>query len=130
MFVSITGFNSLLDLTNPLTTQTVLTDGQKFLFLAYQLNTLHLWKDDNGNPLRNVCWISKEQKLYEMQDGQISEFNVDVLKQLIKCLVLKPVDRESVREPSLLQISSSVEHIVQKRTIIIEEEEIKYDATR
>ncbi|KAL5004391.1 hypothetical protein ScPMuIL_017847 [Solemya velum] len=124
------GFNSLLDLTNPLTTQTVLTDGQKFLFLAYQLNTLHLWKDDNGNPLRNVCWISKEQKLYEMQDGQISEFNVDVLKQLIKCLVLKPVDRESVREPSLLQISSSVEHIVQKRTIIIEEEEIKYDATR
>ncbi|GFN79588.1 28S ribosomal protein s30, mitochondrial, partial [Plakobranchus ocellatus] len=66
------GFSHLIDLTYPLTSQTILTDGCVFSFLAYQLNTLELWKDDEANTMVNLCWHSKEMPLYHsVENGKV-----------------------------------------------------------
>ena len=68
--LSAAGFQLYLDTTYPLTTQTILTDGQNNVRLfAYQLNTLHLWKDDQANHLRNILWATDTMKLYDRVEG-------------------------------------------------------------
>ncbi|KAK7115880.1 large ribosomal subunit protein mL65-like [Littorina saxatilis] len=96
------GFNTLVDMTYPLTTQTVLTDGQHWQFLAYQLNTMELWKDNEGNHRANLCWVSDEAKLYaEVVEGKVHGFNPDVLRQLIAFLALAPAERPYDLRPTL-----------------------------
>ena len=81
-------------MTYPLTTQTIVTDGRKMRFFAYQLNTLHLWKRDDAHVLRNLCWASPEYQLYEgVEDGQVVGLNQEVLRLLLKFFLNKPVDR-------------------------------------
>ena len=91
----VAGFQLYLDTTYPFTTQTILTDGANSVRLfAYQLNTLHLWKDDKANPLRNVLWTTDTMKLFDrVEGGDVKGFNDEVLQQIIKFFVLKPVDR-------------------------------------
>jgi hypothetical protein len=60
----VTGFNTLIDLTYPLTSQSILSDGRRWRFTAYQLNTLELWKDNKGNEHANLCWASEEAELF------------------------------------------------------------------
>ncbi|XP_059172206.1 uncharacterized protein LOC131953164 [Physella acuta] len=85
------GFSHILDLTYPMTSQTVLTDGQNFRFLAYQLNTLELWKDDAANRLVNLCWVTEQMPLYHsIQNGKVNELNEEVLQRLIKTFALAP----------------------------------------
>lgn len=89
-------------MTYPLTTQTVLTDGQHWQFLAYQLNTMELWKDNEGNHCANLCWVSDEAKLYaEVVEGKVHGFNPDVLRQLIAFLALAPAERPYDLRPTL-----------------------------
>ncbi|GAB1600121.1 39S ribosomal protein S30, mitochondrial-like [Argonauta hians] len=95
------GFSTFADLTYPLTTQTVITDGQKFSFFAYQLNTLELWKDDDGNNMNNICWHTKEENLYEIKDGQVVNFNDNVLKQLIKFCINEAKEPDYCLRPYL-----------------------------
>ena len=98
------GFNWLMDLTYPVTTQTIFTDGHWFQFLAYQLNTLRLWVDDDANTLRNLCWTTDRMPLYEtIENGQLRGFNDDVLKLLLKFVVMEPRDRGIDLRPYLPQ---------------------------
>ena len=124
------GFNTLEDLTYPITTQTVLTDGQHYLFFAYQLNTLQLWVDDTANPLRNMCWASGPHKLYEtIEDGKIKGFDDTVLEQLVKFLALKPVDRGAALRPNVDEHEKRVEvseYIAQKKKVFVYEEQVEY----
>jgi len=85
------------DLTYPITTQCVVTDGHMFRFFCYQLNTLRLWVDDggesSGNPLRNVIWASEPMPLYNPDTQTLNE---DVLKVLLRCVLLRPAVRHGV----------------------------------
>ena len=68
------GFGPYTELTYPLTTQTIISDGQYFSFYQYQLNTCALYDRFSGeaNPFRNVCFYSNEAKLYEtVENGQV-----------------------------------------------------------
>lgn len=89
------GFTTYNDITYPLVTQTVLTDGQQFRFYVYQLNTIELHgKNTAQNPKRNVCWASPALKLYEgVENGQIVGLNEDVLGMLARLYVNAPAER-------------------------------------
>ncbi|GFR98804.1 28S ribosomal protein S30, mitochondrial [Elysia marginata] len=123
-------FSHLVDLTYPLTSQTVLTDGQVFSFLAYQLNTLELWKDDEANSMVNLCWHSKEMSLYHsVTDGKVNDLNEDVLRNLVKMFLVSPRDRGYDMKPSLTQRPEedfNKQDFVPKRVVVeevVEEEE-------
>ena len=99
------GFNWLTGLTYPVTTQTIFTDGHWFHFLAYQLNTLGLWVDDDANTIKKPfagqqieCHFMKRLK-----NGQLRGFNDDVLKLLLKFVVMEPRDRGIDLRPYLPQ---------------------------
>jgi len=91
------GFSYMHDLTYPFTTQCIVTDGETFRFLCYQLNTLRLWTDDGAeptnNPLRNIVWASEPMPLYS---SETNTMNDDVLKLLLKCVLLQPTIRHGV----------------------------------
>ncbi|CAG9772137.1 unnamed protein product [Ceutorhynchus assimilis] len=92
------GFTTFNDITYPMVTQTVLTNGKDFQFYIYQLNTILLHsKNTTENPKRNICWASDEYKLYEgIQEGKLIGFNEEVLKNLVKLYSNAPSERLGV----------------------------------
>ena len=93
---NLAGFSYVNDLTYPFTTQCVVTDGQMFRFFTYQLNTLRLWIDDGNepyNPLRNIVWASEPMPLY---DPDTQSVNDEMLKVLLKCVLMQPAVRHGV----------------------------------
>uniref|UniRef100_A0A1Y1M8U9 28S ribosomal protein S30, mitochondrial n=1 Tax=Photinus pyralis TaxID=7054 RepID=A0A1Y1M8U9_PHOPY len=92
------GFSTYNDITYPLVTQCVVTNGKMWSFYAYQLNTMlmHLkYIEDNSKV--NICWGSKELKLYEeIQNGKVIGFNEDVLKMLVSFYTNVPRERSGV----------------------------------
>lgn len=92
------GFTTYNDITYPLVTQCVITNGQFWSFYVYQLNTLLVHsKNAEENPKKNVCWATKEFKLFEeIKDGKIIGFNDDVLKILCKFYANVPQKRVGV----------------------------------
>lgn len=98
------GFSTFNDLTYPLTTQTIITDGQKWSFFLYQLNTTvfeTVYFDRNRRA--NKCWASKEMKLFEGIDsnGKLVGFNDDVLRHLIQFYISTPKERAYDMKPYL-----------------------------
>lgn len=92
------GFTTLNDITYPLTTQTILTDGQLWSFYAYQLNTTFLNCDSLLDPLTarvNKCWATNELKLFDEidADGRLVGFNDTVLRHLIAFYMNEPSKR-------------------------------------
>ncbi|RZC39772.1 28S ribosomal protein S30, mitochondrial [Asbolus verrucosus] len=92
------GFNSFNDITYPLVTQTVVTNGKLWSFYVYQLNTIQNHsKYVTENPKRNICWATPELKLFEeLKDGKLEGFNDEVLNNLIKFYVNAPETRLGV----------------------------------
>ncbi|XP_046752870.1 39S ribosomal protein S30, mitochondrial [Diprion similis] len=92
------GFSTFNDLTYPLVTQTVITNGQLWSFYVYQLNTTVLFAEyADENPRRNLCWKTGPLKLFEtITDGKLVGFNDDVLKELIKFYGNTPQKRNGV----------------------------------
>ncbi|CAK9809468.1 28S ribosomal protein S30, mitochondrial [Anthophora quadrimaculata] len=92
------GFSVGTDITYPLVSQTVLTNGQMWSFCAYQLNTILLHMDNaDENPKRNMCWITEPLKLFDtVENGQIHGFNEDVLRKLITFYINTPAERTNV----------------------------------
>lgn len=93
------GFTTYNEITYPLTTQTIVTDGQKFSFYSYQMNTVLLHMDNAiSNPRYNQCWGTKEMKLFEEVDdsGKVIGLNDDVIKNLIHFYINTPAKREDV----------------------------------
>ncbi|XP_018321270.1 39S ribosomal protein S30, mitochondrial [Agrilus planipennis] len=87
------GFTTYNDITYPLTTQCVITNGKLWSFYVYQLNTILIHsKHVHENPKRNVCWSTDSIKLFdEVKDGKVIGFNEDVLKMLVKFYANQPV---------------------------------------
>lgn len=92
------GFTTVNDITYPLVTQTILTNGKEFYFYVYQLNTILLFnKNATDNPKRNLCWASGSQKLYEeVKEGKVVGLNDEVVKMLVKLYLNEPQDRLGV----------------------------------
>ncbi|CAG9818018.1 unnamed protein product [Phaedon cochleariae] len=89
------GFNTYNDITYPLVTQTVITDGKVWSFYAYQLNTIvfHTMYV-NENPKRNICWGTEELNLYDrVENGKLEGFNDQVLELLLKFYCNVPESR-------------------------------------
>ena len=85
-------FNPYKDLTQPMTCQTIVTNGSKFSFFCYQLNTLGLSERSHDNPLRNVCWHTEDLSLYgDIKDGKVRDFNNEVLKMMVAFLMKRTV---------------------------------------
>lgn len=92
------GFTTFNDVTYPLTSQVVITNGQWWSFCAYQLNTLLLHSEYvSENPRRNLCWITEPMKLFDtVENEKVHGFNVDVLKLLLKFYSNVPEERTAV----------------------------------
>ncbi|CAB3359209.1 Hypothetical predicted protein [Cloeon dipterum] len=92
------GFSTYQDVTYPLVSQTVISNGQHWSFYAYQLNTTLLhFQNTANNPKRNVCWSSQPVKLFESIDnGHVKGLNMDVLKTLVKFYLNEPKERIGV----------------------------------
>ncbi|XP_071449640.1 large ribosomal subunit protein mL65 [Hetaerina americana] len=97
------GFSTYNDVTYPLVTQTVITDGQFWSFYMYQLNTTIMHSHySTDNPRRNLCWGTPEMQLYEkIEDGKVVGLNEDVLKRLLKLYLNKPQERATEMKPYL-----------------------------
>ncbi|CAL4108052.1 unnamed protein product, partial [Meganyctiphanes norvegica] len=91
------GFGPLTELTYPLVQQLAMTDGQRWNFGAYQLNTCALHSDrPTNNNYNNVLWLSEEQKLFEaVEPGGIKGLNEDILISLISLYIKKGIQREN-----------------------------------
>lgn len=94
------GFDHYNDLTYPLATQSIVTNGKLWSFYAYQLNTMVLHSHFAESSSRaNECWGTKEMQLYEEIDeetGNLTAFNDQVLKNLIHFYLNKPRERKGV----------------------------------
>lgn len=98
------GFSTYNDMTYPLATQTVITDGQLWSFYKYQLNTTCMHTSADGpNYRHNKCWGTPEMKLYDQIDsnGKLQGLNDDVLKNLIRFYINQPKAREHPMKPFL-----------------------------
>ncbi|KAG7300263.1 hypothetical protein JYU34_015833 [Plutella xylostella] len=96
------GFNTYNDVTYPLSTQTIITNGQLWSFYAYQLNTIAFHNDQVDNPKSNVCFGTNPLKLYEsLENGKVNGLNEDVLKMIIQVYLNKPEERDYDMKPYL-----------------------------
>ncbi|CAG2176320.1 unnamed protein product, partial [Oppiella nova] len=85
------GFSIFHELTYPLVTHAIITDGQFWSFYVYQLNTHCFHSDVDNNLLRNVCWSSGELKLFDSyENGRLIGVNDEVIKLLIKFMAREP----------------------------------------
>ncbi|XP_074650890.1 large ribosomal subunit protein mL65-like [Tubulanus polymorphus] len=92
------GFSYLNELTSPFSSQAIVADGRKITFVAYQLNTVQLWKENVNNPLRNLCWHTPQMNLYEkIENGEVVGLNDEAISLILKFLLMKPVLRENMR---------------------------------
>jgi small subunit ribosomal protein S30 len=93
------GFSTFNDVTYPLTTQTIVTDGKFWSFYAYQLNTTLVHSDNcDKNPRYNQCWGTKEMQLFEKieDNGKIQGLNEEVLTNLIQFYINQPKHRKDI----------------------------------
>lgn len=97
------GFTTYNDLTYPLATQTVITNGQLWSFYAYQLNTIVMHNEQmDENPKHNVCFGTKPMKLYDsIENGKVQGLNEEVLKTLVQFYLNSPEEREHDLKPYL-----------------------------
>uniref|UniRef100_A0A182MWG8 28S ribosomal protein S30, mitochondrial n=1 Tax=Anopheles culicifacies TaxID=139723 RepID=A0A182MWG8_9DIPT len=108
------GFSVFNDVTYPLTTQTIVTDGKHWSFYAYQLNTTLLHSDQvDVNNRYNLCWGTETLKLYESIDesGKIHGLNSEVLLQLIMFYINQPKERAVNLKPYLCPTETRIADI-------------------
>lgn len=108
------GFSTFNDLTYPLTTQTIITDGKRFTFFLYQLNTT-VFETVNFDKNRRVnkCWSTDELELFEGvdSDGNVIGFNDEVLRHLIQFYLTTPKERNCELKPYLAKEEETVADI-------------------
>jgi hypothetical protein len=83
------------DLEYPLTTQGIVTDGKRFTFVCFQLNTLNLQKGSEDNGKYNVFWAGPSLDLYRdvVVGKKLVGFNRDCARLIFKFLLHQPVRR-------------------------------------
>ncbi|XP_076346316.1 mitochondrial ribosomal protein S30 isoform X2 [Tachypleus tridentatus] len=88
---SVPGFTPFNELTYPLVTQTVVTNGQDWDFFVYQLNTMCFHSDLDHNTHKNICWTSGTMHLFEdIVDGEVTGLNDEVFKLFLKFFFQAP----------------------------------------
>ncbi|XP_037726460.1 39S ribosomal protein S30, mitochondrial [Drosophila subpulchrella] len=95
------GFNTYNELTYPMNTQTVITNGREWSFYEYQLNTLLLHgKHQEENPRVNFCRGTKPLPLYAeiSSSGKCVDFNDTTLRQLLNFYANVPSIQRSIGE--------------------------------
>jgi small subunit ribosomal protein S30 len=116
LYCKILGFSTFNELTYPLTTQTVITDGKWWSFFVYQLNTVLLHNAHiEDNPKRNICWITKPMKLFDkIENEKVHGLNEELLKTLIKFYANAPEERSGINlKPYLgesVKVIADIEH--------------------
>lgn len=87
------GFKVDEDLPYPLVNQGVITDGQTFTFVCFQLNTLDFREESDKGGISNVFWAGPSLKLYEnIQDGErVEGFDSTCVWLMVKFLLNKPI---------------------------------------
>uniref|UniRef100_A0A0K8SKB9 28S ribosomal protein S30, mitochondrial n=1 Tax=Lygus hesperus TaxID=30085 RepID=A0A0K8SKB9_LYGHE len=92
------GFSTYQELTYPLTSQQVITDGRQFSFNLYQLNTTLIHKELNSpNTRTNICVSLPIQPLYqEISNNQFVGWNDEVILNLLGFYLNKPEARDGV----------------------------------
>jgi len=105
------GFSPLNELTYPLTSQSVNTDGRKWSFFAYQMNTCDLSHNDmSEHTHQNVLWTQPPVDLYsKVEDGKVVSYDPDCLKPLIKMYLNKPRERPYNMKPYLSSVDKLVD---------------------
>lgn len=108
----ILGFSTVNDITYPLTSQTVLTNGKWWTFCIYQLNTTLLHSEyADENPVSNMCWITEPMKLFDtVEDGKLCGFNENVLRHLLTFYMNTPEERIDVVDMKPY-LGESVKHL-------------------
>uniref|UniRef100_A0A1S4GB15 Uncharacterized protein n=2 Tax=Anopheles gambiae TaxID=7165 RepID=A0A1S4GB15_ANOGA len=126
------GFSVFNDVTYPLTTQTVITDGKYWSFYAYQLNTTLLHSDQvDANSRYNLCWGTDAMQLYESIDenGKINGLNKEVLQQIIMFYINEPKERAVNLKPYLCPTETRVADIEDENRRVFMERAYKHMAS-
>ncbi|KAI1301554.1 28S ribosomal protein S30, mitochondrial [Halotydeus destructor] len=85
------GFTPYQELTYPFTTQNIVTDGQNWNFMVYQLNSHSFHGDFGRSNVANECWSTGNMKLFEeYKDDKFYGINEEVVKNLIKFFLRRP----------------------------------------
>ncbi|KAH8263976.1 hypothetical protein KR026_009978 [Drosophila bipectinata] len=98
---SYNGFNTYNDLTYPLNTQTIITNGQEWSFYEYQLNTLLMHGyNEVVNPKVNFCRGSPALSLFSevSSTGKCVGFNDETFKQLLNFYANVPKLQRTMEE--------------------------------
>ena len=92
------GFKVDEDLPYPLVTQGIVTNGKRFTFVCFQLNTLNLRKDSDDGKC-NVFWAGPSLELYsDVVPGKgLQDFNTECVELILK-FVLHPPIRARLRQ--------------------------------
>lgn len=88
------GFGPFMDPDHPIVIQTVVTDGERYKFFAYQMNRTALFKEseEEGSPT-NIIWHTEEKALFREDSAGDVSVDKDVLKTLIRFYMEQPVER-------------------------------------
>lgn len=105
------GFSPLTELTFPLVSQSVNTDGRLWSYFTYQMNTCDVSTNDpTSHTHQNILWAPEPQSLYsKVENGKVLNFNPDCLKPLIKMYLNKPRRREYSLTPYLGEVGTITE---------------------
>lgn len=123
------GFSTYNDITYPLVTQTIITNGQQWSFYLYQLNTTTLNCEALGeNSKVNECWGTNELQLYDSigADGKLVGFNDDVLRHLIRFYKNAPQERNIEMRPYLGEEEQTVADIEDEKRRAFLEKNFKF----
>ena len=85
------GFGPFMDPDHPIVIQTVVTDGERYKFLAYQMNRTALFRasEEEGSPT-NIVWHTEEKQLFRENPAGDVSVDMDVLKTLIRFYMEQP----------------------------------------
>jgi len=96
------GFTIYNELTYPLNTQAVFTNGHDWSFYTYQLNTVTLSVDFLPHKRRNLCWGTEPRTLYHtVENGEVKGYDDEVMKTLLKMYIREPRSKFEGMRPYL-----------------------------
>ena len=111
-----------MDLTYPLTTQSLIFDGSNMTFSTFQLNTLSMWQIDAKQRKQNLCWVDEERTLLRFDDrGNLSEVDGETLAVLLKFLLRETNNRNGLDLRPFLEQQPSPRHKIKQFNFVDEE---------
>lgn len=104
------GFKLDMDLVYPLSIQAILTDGKRFSFACYQLNTLDFRLNSNSSK-QNYIWLGPTLDLYRYisSNGEIMDVNRDIVKYICQFLLNTPLRKRPPHSGFMLDTLKKIE---------------------